>query len=97
MTTRETMLMTTLLSLLSATSALVVPLRVSTPTLVPHRASTPTMNFFNDLQAGMAKLQAGSYDEEEIKARLKNQIRMKPCVMYRFVAPAPLEPTAPRR
>lgn len=32
----------------------------------------------------MAKLQAGSYDEEAVKAALERQIKNRPCVMYSF-------------
>jgi len=40
------------------------------------------MGLFDGLQAGLAKLQAGEFDEAEMKARVERQIRMKPCIMY---------------
>ena len=56
---------------------------------LPHVAPPTTsarahvsMNFFSDAMAGIAKLQAGSYDEAEMKARVENEIKRKPCVMY---------------
>ena len=46
------------------------------------RVMAPAMGLFDGLQAGFAKLQAGEYDEEEIRSRVDRQIKMKPCVMY---------------
>ena len=33
---------------------------------------------------GVAKLQAGSYDEEAVRSALERQIKSRPCVMYSF-------------
>jgi len=46
------------------------------------RAVAPSMNFFDDMKKGLTKLQAGSYDEAAVKAKVEQQIRTKPCVMY---------------
>ena len=46
------------------------------------RCRAPSMNFFGDLQQGLAKVMAGSYDEAEVKARVQRQIKMKPCIMF---------------
>ena len=40
------------------------------------------MNFFSELSKGISKLQAGSYDEAEVRARVERQIKMKPCIMF---------------
>ena len=39
---------------------------------------------FNDFKKGVAKLQAGLYDEKAMREELEMQIRRKPCVMYSF-------------
>lgn len=49
---------------------------------VAVRAAPATMNFFDDMKKGLVKLQAGSYDEAEVKARVERQIKMKPCIMF---------------
>jgi len=41
-----------------------------------------TMGIFDDLASGFAKLQAGGYDEAEIQARMAQQVRTKPCIVY---------------
>lgn len=40
------------------------------------------MSLFGDMMQGLIKLQAGSYDQAAVKAKLDNQIKRKPCVMY---------------
>jgi len=50
--------------------------------LTAARAPAVRADFFGDLKKGLTKLQAGDYDEAEVKATLERQIKMKPCVMY---------------
>ena len=49
-----------------------------------RRMALPRMDFFNDFKKGVAKLQAGLYDEKAMREELEMQIRRKPCVMYSF-------------
>lgn len=42
------------------------------------------MDLFGDFKKGIAKLQAGMYDEAETRAELDRTISRKPCVMYSF-------------
>ena len=71
------------LLVLPAAAALVMPTAVRLPHLAASRAAGPTM-IFGDIMKGVAKLQAGSYDEEAVKAALERQIKNRPCVMYSF-------------
>ena len=50
----------------------------------PHTTplATVQMNMFGDLMKGVTKLQAGSYNEAEVKARVERMIKTKPCVMF---------------
>jgi glutaredoxin 3 len=48
----------------------------------PLARASVKMDFFNDMKLGLAKLQAGQYDEAQIKQTLDRQIKQKPCIMY---------------
>lgn len=74
------MLRVTLALSLSVAGALQLLPVAPRPMAVRHRPAV--MGLFDGLQAGLAKLQAGEYDEAEIKRRVENQIRMKPCIIY---------------
>ena len=70
-------------TLLSTAAGFVLPATPMAPQVVATRvASGPTMDFFGDLKKGLTKMQAGSYDEAEVKARVERQIKMKPCIMF---------------
>jgi glutaredoxin len=58
---------------------------LSLGTMRPHVRSpvrSVHMNLFGGLMQGITKLQAGAYDQAAVKAKLDNQIKRKPCVMY---------------
>jgi len=74
------MLRVTIALSLSVAGALQLPVAPRSVLHVRHRQAV--MGLFDGLQAGVAKLQAGDYDEAEIKRRVENQIRMKPCIIY---------------
>ena len=60
--------------MLVATNGLLIG---SAPVRAP-RASPASMNLFGDLMAGVTKMQAGSYDEAAVKAKVERMIKMKP-------------------
>jgi glutaredoxin 3 len=75
-------LLCSLLALRAATALLVTPTAARLP-VSASRAVGPAM-IFGDIMKGVAKLQAGSYDEAEVKGALERQIQNRPCVMYSF-------------
>jgi len=46
------------------------------------RAPVVQMDFFTDLKVGLTKLQAGEYDEAQVRADVERKIKMKPCIMF---------------
>ena len=69
--------------MLAITAHLVLGLTLPGVHVAPTaRVAAPQMNFFTDMQKGLTKVMAGSYDEAAVKAKLEQQIRTKPCVMY---------------
>lgn len=76
-------LLCSLLALPAAAALLVTPTAARQPRVAASRAAGPAM-IFGDIMKGVAKLQAGSYDEAAVKAALERQIQNRPCVMYSF-------------
>ena len=76
-------LLCSLLALPAAAALLVAPTAARLPRVAASRAAGPAM-IFGDIMKGVAKLQAGSYDEAAVKAALERQIQNRPCVMYSF-------------
>ena len=75
-------LVCSLLALPAAAALLITPTAVRLP-VAASRVAAPAM-IFGDIMKGVAKLQAGSYDEAAVKAALERQIQNRPCVMYSF-------------
>ena len=75
-------LLCSLLALPAAAALLITPTAARLP-VAASRAAGPAM-IFGDIMKGVAKLQAGSYDEAAVKAALERQIQNRPCVMYSF-------------
>lgn len=61
-----------------------MPQQTITSMASSHRVSTLRMSFFDDLKKGLAKVQAGSYDEAEVKKQVLLDIKRKPCIVYSF-------------
>eukprot|EP00964_Phaeocystis_antarctica_P033339 scaffold18932_cov65-Phaeocystis_antarctica.AAC.1 len=72
-------LLCSLLALPAAAALLVAPTAARLPRVAASRAAGPAM-IFGDIMKGVAKLQAGSYDEAAVKAALERQIQNRPCV-----------------
>jgi glutaredoxin 3 len=68
-----------LLILSSVSEALLVSPRARFLAPAAQRAGRPQCNFLSEM---MTKLQAGSYNEIEVKAKVERMIKMKPVVMF---------------
>ena len=68
-----------LLILSSFSEALLVSPRARLSAPAAQRAGLPQCNFLSEM---MTKLQAGSYNEIEVKAKVERMIKMKPVVMF---------------
>ncbi len=68
-----------LIALISSSSALLVSSRLRVPAPVAQRAGRPSCNFLSQM---VTKMQAGSYDEAEVKAKVERMIKMKPALMF---------------
>ena len=73
-----------LLLALPAASALLLPTTAARVRVISRSPQPQMLDFLDGLKKGVAKLQAGSYDQEAVKAALERQIKTRPCVMYSF-------------
>jgi len=67
-----------ILMMISGGTALLVGSSAVLPS-TSSRAAAPSMNFLSQM---VTKLQAGQYDEAEVRANVQRMIDRKPCVMF---------------